>query len=65
MKLNRIAALFAIATAIGGCESLDYIPGRPDVGTDLLADRGSCPASGGRNVCRHERALVLRTGIYI
>lgn len=27
MKLNRIAALFAIATAIGGCESLDYIPG--------------------------------------
>lgn len=27
MKLNRIAALFALATAIGGCESLDYIPG--------------------------------------
>lgn len=27
MKLNRIAGLFALATAIGGCESLDYIPG--------------------------------------
>lgn len=27
MKLNRIAALFALATAIGGCESLYYIPG--------------------------------------